>query len=46
MPTHTPSERLKRKNERVSRKMSLLRREGKGQKQAVAQATNTVKRKK
>lgn len=42
MPTHTPKERSKR----VTTKIRKLRREGKPQKRAVAQALNTIRRKK
>lgn len=35
-----------KQNKQISRKIRKLKKEGKGQKQAVAQAINTVKRKK
>ena len=46
MPVHTEPERKNPKNKAVSRKVRKLKAEGKSQKQAVAQALNTVKRKK
>jgi len=45
MPVHTPQEKKNPKNKAVSRKVRKLKSEGKSQKQAVAQAINTVKRK-
>jgi hypothetical protein len=44
MPGHTKPER-KKTAKKVSRKISKLKSEGKPQKRAVAQALNTVKRK-
>ena len=45
-PVHTKSERKSPKNKAVSRKVKKLKAEGKSQDQAVAQAINTVRRKK
>jgi hypothetical protein len=45
MPGHTKSER-KKTGKKVSRKIRKLKAEGKPQKVAVAQAINTVKRRK
>jgi len=46
MPVHTKQEKSNPKNKAVSRKVRKLKAEGKSTKQAVAQAINTVKRKK
>jgi len=46
MPIHTGKERKNPKDKAVSRKVRKLKGEGKSTKQAVAQAINTVKRKK
>jgi len=45
MPAHSKEERKNPKDKAVSRKVRKLKAEGKSTKQAVAQAINTVKRK-